>query len=265
MAAAKRGAKGVVHENDEGARDARVIHALEEGRTVAAIVIAEKIPLRIVLALRETWLIGHAADLKGVNFKCVECGSPSNPSYARCDRCAPYTKTLTEAQRAILAGTPLPEPNACKCSGCSNVIDTNAADHVCVRCLQRVGVVVRDGLAHVVVSGVVLHSLSKEETRVLTSQLAMGIVGAPQIVPNFTQPVPAGASASTPLVPGQVTPGAGPFPPTAFPPVQPPDDGKDGDPMPAVSAIRKMQEDARLRIEEIDRQFDARRRQVEED
>jgi hypothetical protein len=158
-------------EGYEGERDARVVGAFEAGKSIAAIVVAEKIPLTIVIGLREKWLAAHEADRQGLKFTCG-CGSPSNPNTAKCEKCAERSRALTDAQLASLTGGPAPEPETCVCSGCGDRASTLAADHICGKCGPRLTVAVRDGRLHAVLNGKSLRELTADETKTIAGMLA---------------------------------------------------------------------------------------------
>ena len=164
-------------EQVEGERDARVVAALENGRTVAQIVVAERVPIETVLRLRTTWLQGHAADRQGVSHPCGACGAPSSdPHFARCDRCVAKTRTLSEDQLAALAGRPSPAPETCPCTGCGRPYSSEHLDHVCLGCRDRIAVVVDGARVHVVLRAttgpvIVLRTLSVEESQRLSAAL----------------------------------------------------------------------------------------------
>ena len=170
-------------EQHEGERDSRVVELLEEGKTVAQIVITERVPLETVLRLRETWLRGHQADRQGLAFVC-SCGSPSNPHTARCDRCAPRTRTLSDAQLAVLAGQPAAPPGTSSCSGCGRAYPTPVLDRLCLACRDRIVVHVQGGCVRVLLrmsDGRVLplRTLTADESRQLGASLVPPPVGVP--------------------------------------------------------------------------------------
>jgi hypothetical protein len=161
----------VAAEEREGERDARVFAALEAGRTVAEIIVAERIPARVVLALRQSWLDAHRADREGVAYACG-CGAPSDPSTARCIRCFERMRVLTGAQAALLAGAELPPPGTCTCRGCGTRARIEDVDALCVRCAEKLTIAERGGVLVVVLAGTVVRELSIAETRAVVGQLA---------------------------------------------------------------------------------------------
>src|SRR5271157_2236721 len=153
-------------ENHEGNRDSRVFAALEGGASVASIVIAEKVAAQTVLTLRERWIAAHEADRKGLAFACG-CGLPSNPSTARCDRCAARARVLSDSELAVLSGAQSHERDTCSCSGCGAAVDTAAADHICRKCVAALTVVARGDKGFIVLGGRVLRELSAIEIQTL--------------------------------------------------------------------------------------------------
>jgi hypothetical protein len=159
------------NEVDCGERDARVFAALEAGRNVADIVIAERVAAEAVLKLRRTWLAAHQADREGLDFTCA-CGVPSDPKTARCASCFSRSRILSNAQRAVLEGTDLPPPSTCRCSGCSTQVSNDAAEHICQRCTPRLSIQILGGVPAVTLGGRALRSLTAAETRSLVTGLA---------------------------------------------------------------------------------------------
>ena len=82
---------------DEGERAADIFERLESGQPLSQIVRELREPPKFVMDVREQWRACYDADRKGISVRC-ECGAPSNPQTAHCDRCAPRTRTLTPAQ-----------------------------------------------------------------------------------------------------------------------------------------------------------------------
>jgi hypothetical protein len=189
----------------EGERDARVVSALEGGRRVAQIVESEKIPLETVLRIRATWVQANTADRQGVEFRC-ECGAPSSPRTARCDRCAPRTRTLTPAQIALLAGEELPPPGVCACSGCGAQHRVEDVERLCSECQKSsVGIVIANGRAEITLrlsSGKLLslRPLSAEEVAAVARFAAPQVPRAPQgadasvTLPETGEPLKKGAA-----------------------------------------------------------------------
>ncbi|MFI5245998.1 MAG: hypothetical protein ACHQQR_12275 [Gemmatimonadales bacterium] len=207
---------------DTGDRDARVVAALEQGKTIADIVIAERVPVEQVIRLRGLWRQGHALDQEGV--KCRACGGAPDPRFAVCSTCAPRARVLSDEQAAVLHGAKI-EPGTCGCFGCGSRVPTMNAAHVCNACVPLVGVVVDGARLHVVVGGTVLRTLTADEVRGLVGQLG-------QLAPMAAVP----GATSAPL-------GAAPLPPAgAVEPLPAAPTGDDA--MPSLAAFRQMQKQA---------------------
>jgi hypothetical protein len=98
--------KAVQADAAEGERDARVVAMLQEGKTIADIVVAAKVPLRIVVQLRVLWLESLNADQQGVVHVCQGCRmKPGNPTHSFCSDCGPHAHVLTPEQLAALKET----------------------------------------------------------------------------------------------------------------------------------------------------------------
>jgi hypothetical protein len=154
----------VAQEEREGERDARVFAALETGRTITEVIVSERIPARVAISLRQTWLLARQTDRQGIEFAC-SCGAASDPRTARCARCFERTRVLTDAQQATLAGTELPPPGACTCRGCGSHARVEDVDALCATCAPKLTVVERGGVLAVVLAGKTVRELSVAETR----------------------------------------------------------------------------------------------------
>ena len=177
---------------DAGRRVAAICERLELRQTVSQIVRELQETFDFVMKTREQWLAGYEADRAGVVNSC-ECGAPSSPSTARCDRCAPRTRTLTPAQIALLAGEELPPPGSCACSGCGTQHLTENVERLCSECQKNaVGIVVSNGRAEIALrlsSGKLLslRALSAEEVAAV-ARLAAPQAPAVVSTPAVTEP-----------------------------------------------------------------------------
>jgi hypothetical protein len=166
-----------------GERAAAIFERLEEGQSQSRIVRELREPPEFVARVREQWLACYEADRKGVDFRC-ECGAPSNPRTAHCDRCAPRTRTLTPAQIALLAGEELPPPGSCTCSGCGATKLVEDVERLCSECQKNaVGIVVVNGQAEIALR---LSSGKLLSLRPLTPAELSGV--ASLVVPQAPQP-----------------------------------------------------------------------------
>lgn len=171
---------------DLGRRAAAVLERLETGAQAVRIAIELQEPPDFVLRVREQWLRAHAADREGLAFPC-SCGSPSDPHTAKCVRCFSRTRTLTDAEALLLAGTELPEPNTIACNGCATIVRNEAVDALCGQCRSRLTIDVRGGVLVVVLAGTVVRELTIAETRDLMPPLAHHLPPPPAAVPVKTE------------------------------------------------------------------------------
>jgi hypothetical protein len=172
----------------EGTRDAKVIAGFEAGRSIAQIVMQEQVPLRSVLELRDAWLESHRADRAGVEFACT-CGAAANLHTAKCTRCADRARSLSDAERQLLAGAAL-APNEASCSCCGKSRAIEMLDRICIACR-------RENLVAAVLGGrllismrtshgiVPLHTLSAEESHTI----GLALAPRPAAVPVEVAPV----------------------------------------------------------------------------
>jgi hypothetical protein len=191
-------------EPNVGQRAAAIYERLEQSQSVSQIVRELSEPPEFVAKMRAQWLAGYEMDRQGLRFTCG-CGAPSNPHTARCDRCASKTMVVTEAQRALLDGQPLPPPETCACSGCGNRKMVSSTDHLCAACRDRIEVVAEGGCLKVILrstSGpLVLRALSVKESRALSGALS-GALTSPLVEGVATEAaVPVAALGAVPLPP----------------------------------------------------------------
>jgi len=173
-------------ETYDGERDSRVIAALEGGMTIAQIVVQERVPIRVVVALREEWLRAQAIDRQTAPAACA-CGAPSKPSrVARCERCDARTRTLTEAQLAVLAGKK-PSTTHTACTGCGRKHPIDAVDRVCTSCWKALTAVVTKGQICIQLETpngpLTLGALSPEVSRVVASMILPATPAPPAAEP----------------------------------------------------------------------------------
>jgi hypothetical protein len=177
---------------DLGRRAAAVLERLETGAQAVRIAIELQEPPDFVLRVREQWLRAHAADREGLAFTC-ECGAPSHPASARCMRCHARSRVLSEADAALLAGRPAPEPNTCQCRGCGARVPTANATAICGTCEPTMSVRVEAGAVAIVVAGNVLRTLTSAEVKALATALtpaARVVVPMPTELPPLERPPP---------------------------------------------------------------------------
>ena len=146
---------------DAGARSAAIYKMLEAGKTQSEIVQDQSETPEFVAKVRDLWLKGYQADRTGIDFKC-QCGAMANPHTAHCEKCAARSRTLSDAQIANLAGTPLGEHDVL-CSGCQKPVLAEGARHVCPACNNRLTVVVHDGRLAIISGVEVLRFLPEDE------------------------------------------------------------------------------------------------------
>ena len=173
------------HDAQEGERDSRVVAALESGATIVQIVVQERVPIRVAVALREEWLRAQSIDRQSVPVTC-QCGAPSKPSrVARCERCDARTRTLTEAQLAVLAGKK-PSTTHTACTGCGRKHPIDAVDRVCASCWKALTAVVTKGQICIQLETpngpLTLGALSPEVSRVIASMVLPAAQPAPPVV-----------------------------------------------------------------------------------
>ena len=175
--------------SSEGKRAAAIFERLESGQSLSQIVRELQEPPDFAVKTRNQWRACYEIDREGVSIRC-ECGAPSNPQTAHCDRCAPRTRTLTPAQIALLAGEELPPPGSCACSGCGTQHLTENVERLCSECQKNaVGIVVTNGRAEIALrlsSGKLLslRPLSAEEVAAvarLAAPQAPAVVSPPAV------------------------------------------------------------------------------------
>jgi hypothetical protein len=149
-------------ETDVGPRAAAIYRRLEEGQSTSQIVRELEEAPEFVAKTRAQWLAGYRADREGLEFRCGACGAPPDPQFARCRSCVGRTRTLTDAQIALLAkgsGAPLA-----------------AAEDIDQQWRDRVAVVVDGGAVRVLLMAEagtqILKTLTDEESGLLGTQLA---------------------------------------------------------------------------------------------
>jgi hypothetical protein len=155
----------------EGDRDARVVAAFENGRSIVEVVMAEKIPIHVVMSLRASWLKARETERVGIRYNCG-CGAPADPRAARCLRCHEKSRVLSDAERAVLAGGDIPPPGTCACQSCGHTVRVEDADSLCLPCKKRMSVGVVGGVLVVAIAGKVWRSLSVAETRGIALAIA---------------------------------------------------------------------------------------------
>ena len=156
----------------DGERDAAVVEMLERGATVAEITAATKTALEVVARLRQTWLAIRAIEQRESTAQCSGCGAPPHPKAALCLSCFRQSRRLTDAERKILSGQPIPTPNTCICLGCAETIRNEDAEHLCHRCERKLKIGVHGGILAITLDDDTVRVLSVEETRDLVRQLA---------------------------------------------------------------------------------------------
>ncbi len=181
----RRSVPSSARQEAEGERDARVFASFEAGKGVSAIVVDERVPARVVLALRETWLEAHRADARGLVLTCRACSRPSDPRHAFCAEHAAHVSVLTEEQRRTLAGQDIPV--SIHCTACGQVADAG----VCATCADAITVAVEDGVIVVRLAARIVRELPLS---LLTSSIEAASAPAAAPAPAATEAVSSDAT-----------------------------------------------------------------------
>ncbi len=116
---------------DVGKRAAAVYRMLEEGRSESEIVRALEESPDVVARMKEAWRRGYESDRRD-RPTCV-CGAAGDPCVVQCRACFASSMRLSEEQRRLLRGQPIPPAIRCACGAVAD-------EGVCSSCVADISV-----------------------------------------------------------------------------------------------------------------------------
>lgn len=134
VGAARKTPTGIAaKEQADGERDARVFAAFQDGLSINAVVVRERVAVGIVMRLHEAWRQGR--EMEGRSVEClhrhsdVACEGVPELHNMLCDAHAARSRILNEEELLLLNNQTI--PTALHCAACDGL----AASGVCARCL----------------------------------------------------------------------------------------------------------------------------------